>query len=128
MAVYWVALAVAVAAVALVYLLLRSRRGLALTAIRDTEVASESLGVDNFRTKLLVYVAAAFGTGLVGALIYPAKTADLARCRLQRQDWTADSHLHRGDRRHRHASRGRSSASWYSSSCASCWPTMEAGI
>jgi branched-chain amino acid transport system permease protein len=73
MLVYWVALAVAVAAVVLVYLLLRSRHGLALTAIRDSEVASESLGVDNFKTKLWVYVLAAFGAGLAGALIYLQK-------------------------------------------------------
>jgi branched-chain amino acid transport system permease protein len=73
MLVYWVALAIGVAAVALVYLLLRSRHGLALTAIRDSEVASESLGVDNFKTKLWIYVGAAFGTGLAGALIYLQK-------------------------------------------------------
>ena len=31
------------------------------------------LGVDNFRTKLLVYVIAAFGTSAIGALIYLTK-------------------------------------------------------
>lgn len=72
-AVYWVALAVAVAAVAGIYLLLKSRHGLALTAIRDSEEASRSLGVDNFRTKLTVYVIAAFGTAAIGALIYLTK-------------------------------------------------------
>jgi branched-chain amino acid transport system permease protein len=71
--VYWVALAIGVVAVACVYLLLRSRHGLALTAIRDSEIASESLGVDNFKTKLWIYVGAAFGTGLAGALIYLQK-------------------------------------------------------
>jgi branched-chain amino acid transport system permease protein len=40
------ALAAAVAAIAVVYLLLRSRHGLALTAIRDGEVASASQGID----------------------------------------------------------------------------------
>ena len=72
-AVYWVALAVAVAAIAGIYLLLKSRHGLALTAIRDSEEASRSLGVDNFRTKLTVYVIAAFGTAAIGALIYLTK-------------------------------------------------------
>jgi branched-chain amino acid transport system permease protein len=67
---YWIAVAVGVGATALVYLLLRSRRGLALTAIRDSARASESLGIDVFRTKLLVYVVAAFGCGVAGALIY----------------------------------------------------------
>jgi branched-chain amino acid transport system permease protein len=39
-ATYWIALAVAVGAIALVYLLLRSRHGLALTSIRDSERAA----------------------------------------------------------------------------------------
>jgi len=67
---YWIALAVGVGAVALVYLLLRSRRGLALTAIRDSARASESLGIDVFRSKLFAYLIAAFGGGVAGALIY----------------------------------------------------------
>jgi branched-chain amino acid transport system permease protein len=67
---YGLALAVGVAALAAVYLYLRSRRGVGLMAVRDSEPASESLGVDVFRTKLLVYLIAAFGTGTTGALIY----------------------------------------------------------
>ena len=67
---YAIAVAVGVAAIAAVYLYLRSRRGLGLMAVRDSEPASESLGVDVYRTKLTVYVAAAFGTGVTGALIY----------------------------------------------------------
>lgn len=71
--VYWLALTVVVAVIAIVYLLLRSRHGLALTAIRDSEEASRSLGVNNFRAKLLVYIFAAFGTSAIGALIYITK-------------------------------------------------------
>jgi branched-chain amino acid transport system permease protein len=67
---YALALAIGVGAVAAVYGYLRSRRGLGLMAIRDSEAASESLGVDVFRTKLAVYLIAAFGTGTTGALIY----------------------------------------------------------
>jgi branched-chain amino acid transport system permease protein len=67
---YGLALLIGVAAVAHGYLHLRSRFGLALTAIRDSEPASESLGVDVFRTKVSVYVIASFGAGLTGALIY----------------------------------------------------------
>lgn len=69
-AVYWLALGVAVAAIALVYWLLRSRRGLALTAIRDDETGAEGLGVNVWRSKLWVFVIAAFGTGITGAVIY----------------------------------------------------------
>ncbi|HEU4368786.1 MAG TPA: branched-chain amino acid ABC transporter permease [Methylomirabilota bacterium] len=67
---YAIALAVGVGAVAAVYVYLRSRRGLGLMAVRDSEPASEGLGVDVFRAKLLVYLVAAFGTGVTGALIY----------------------------------------------------------
>ena len=42
--------------------LLSTRRGLALAAIRDSEVASESLGVRIWWTKLTVYVVAAGAT------------------------------------------------------------------
>ncbi len=67
---YWVALTCVVAAVAGVYLFLRSKRGLALLAIRDNEVAAESQGVAVQRMKLAVYVVAAFGAGLAGALYF----------------------------------------------------------
>ena len=60
----------AVGSIALVYLLLRSRRGLALTAIRDDETGARGLGVNVFRSKLWVYIIAAFGTGVTGAVIY----------------------------------------------------------
>ena len=59
--------------IAIVYFLLRSRHGLALTAIRESEEASNSLGVDNFRAKVLVYIFAAFGTAAIGALIFLTK-------------------------------------------------------
>ncbi len=67
---FWIALALAVGSLALVYGLLRSRHGLALTAVRDSEVASESQGIDVRRTKLGVYLVAAFGAGLAGALYF----------------------------------------------------------
>jgi len=67
---YAIAVVVGVAAIVAVYLFLRSRLGLGLMAVRDSESASESLGVDVFRTKLAVYLLAAFGTGTTGALIY----------------------------------------------------------
>jgi ABC-type uncharacterized transport system permease subunit len=52
------------------YLLLRSRHGLALTAMRDNTVAAASQGVDVGRLKFMVFLAAAVGTGLVGAVYY----------------------------------------------------------
>jgi branched-chain amino acid transport system permease protein len=67
---FWTALACVVASVALVYLFLRSKRGLALLAIRDNEVAAESQGIAVQRMKLAVYVVAALGAGLAGALYF----------------------------------------------------------
>lgn len=69
-ATYWVALACVVASIALVYLFLRSKEGLALQAIRDSEVAAESQGIAVDRMKRVVYVVAAFGCGLAGALYF----------------------------------------------------------
>jgi len=69
-AAYLLALAAAAGAVAAVYLLLRSRHGLALTAIRDSERASESQGIDVAFTKFWVYLVSAAGFGVVGALYY----------------------------------------------------------
>jgi branched-chain amino acid transport system permease protein len=70
LATYALAVTLGVAAIVAVYLYLRSRPGLGLMAVRDSEPASQSLGVDVLRTKLAVYVVAAFGTGTTGALIY----------------------------------------------------------
>jgi len=67
---YWVALAAVVACIALVYAFLRSKQGLALLAIRDNETAAESQGIAVRRMKLAVYVVAAFGTALAGALYF----------------------------------------------------------
>ncbi len=66
---YWWALATAVAAVLVVYLLLRSRLGLALTAVRDDPAAAAGLGVDVVRAKRVVFAVSAAGCGAAGALI-----------------------------------------------------------
>jgi len=89
MADYWLALILAIGAIALVYGLLRSRRGLALAAIRDNEAASGSVGVDALRMKRLVYVVSAFGAGMTGALIYLAKARISPDAAFSLIDWTA---------------------------------------
>ena len=55
------------------YLVLRSRHGLALKAIRDSEAAAESVGVKVATVKWAVFVAAAFGCGTIGALAFVTK-------------------------------------------------------
>ena len=87
--VYWVSLALGAGSVGLVYALLRSRIGLALTAIRDGEVASSSLGVDITRIKFLVYVLVAAVTAMVGALIFLQKLRISPDAAFSVNDWTA---------------------------------------
>lgn len=88
MIVYWVSLAIAIVVSAIVYLLLRSKHGLALTAIRDSERASESLGVDTYRTKLMIYVVTAACTGVVGAFIFLQKLRLSPEAGFSINDWT----------------------------------------
>lgn len=66
---YWAALAVAVVALAVAYLMLRSRLGLELTAVRDDEIGARSLGVRVSRARRLVFMVAAAGCGAAGALL-----------------------------------------------------------
>jgi branched-chain amino acid transport system permease protein len=86
---YWAALVLAAGTILLAYVILRSRYGLALAAIRDSEKAAESAGVDSFKTKLKVYVATAAGTGMVGALIYLQKARISPDAAFSVLDWTA---------------------------------------
>ena len=86
---YWGALVLMAGTLAVVYALLRSRRGLALGAIRDQEAAAAGLGVDIYRTKLAVYVAAAAMTGMIGALIYLQKARISPDAAFSVLDWTA---------------------------------------
>ena len=66
---YWAALAVVVAALLGSYLLLRSRLGLDLTAIRDNEIGARSVGVRITLAKRIVYLLSAAGCGAAGALL-----------------------------------------------------------
>jgi branched-chain amino acid transport system permease protein len=67
---YWIALSCVFFTIAGVYLFLRSKRGLALLAIRDNETAAASQGIDVGRMKLAVYLIAGAGAGLAGALYF----------------------------------------------------------
>jgi branched-chain amino acid transport system permease protein len=87
--IYWIALAQAVVILAAIVWLLRSRYGLALTAIRDSELGARSNGVDVARIKYAVYVAVAFGTAMVGALIFLQKIRISPDTAFSVNDWTA---------------------------------------
>jgi branched-chain amino acid transport system permease protein len=85
---YLMSIGISLLVVAVVYLLLRSRHGLALTAIRDSEPASSSLGVNTYRTKLIVYIVTAVCTGLLGALIFLQKLRVSPEAGFSVNDWT----------------------------------------
>lgn len=66
----WIALFLGAGSTLALYALLRTRLGLALTSVRDSEPAAASLGVFVGRIKWLVYIVAAFWVGMTGALIF----------------------------------------------------------
>ncbi len=87
--IYWITVVLGVGALALVYGLLRSRIGLALTAIRDSEVASSSLGINIERIKYAVYVTIAGMTAMVGSVIALQKIRVSPDAAFSVNDWTA---------------------------------------
>jgi branched-chain amino acid transport system permease protein len=86
---YWLALALAAATIGAIYWLLRNRLGLALAAVRDNAEAARSVGVDAGRIKWAVFLVAAFGTGLAGALIYVQTARISPDAAFSVTDWTA---------------------------------------
>lgn len=86
---YWLALGAAVLVLLAVFFFLRSRRGLALTAIRDSETAASGLGIDIWRTKLEVYVVTSAFTAIIGGLIFLQKLRISPDAAFSVNDWTA---------------------------------------
>jgi branched-chain amino acid transport system permease protein len=66
---YWIGLAVTVVAMVTMYLMMRGRLGLVLTAIRDDEVAARSSGARVGLARMGVFVVAGIGCGAAGALL-----------------------------------------------------------
>lgn len=86
---YWLALGIAVLVIGAVFAFLSSRRGVALTAIRDNELAAKSLGIGIWWTKFTVYVVTAGLTTLVGGLIFLQKLRISPDAAFSVNDWTA---------------------------------------
>jgi len=88
-ATYWLALVAGVGALLIAYLILRSKLGLQMQAIRDDEAGARGLGANVYRTRLIVWVIASFWTAFTGAVYY------LSNLRVQPKDsfsvanWTA---------------------------------------
>jgi branched-chain amino acid transport system permease protein len=87
--VYWLALALAALVTLGIYSFLRSRMGLALAASRDNAVAARSVGVRTARIRHALWIAVAFGTGMVGALVYLQKARISPDAAFSVTDWTA---------------------------------------
>jgi branched-chain amino acid transport system permease protein len=83
------AVVLAVGAVLVTYLILRSRLGLALQAVRDNESGARGLGVDVYRVRFVVYVVAALMTGTAGAIWYSLKLRVSPDTAFGVADWTA---------------------------------------
>jgi ABC-type branched-subunit amino acid transport system permease subunit/aromatic ring-opening dioxygenase catalytic subunit (LigB family) len=67
---YYVGLLLLVASTGAIWYVLRSRYGLALTAVRDDEEAAAAVGVDVRYAKALVFVLSALITALAGGLYF----------------------------------------------------------
>jgi branched-chain amino acid transport system permease protein len=65
---YWSALAALIILLGFLFLLLRSRVGVAIQAIRDNEEAAASIGVRVVATKRIIFVLTATGAAMAGAL------------------------------------------------------------
>ncbi len=87
--IYWVALVLILLVLGLIVVVLRSRFGLALTAIRDNELAARSNGIEVGRVKLFVYVLVALATGMIGAWIFLQKLRVSPTAAFDVNDWTA---------------------------------------
>ena len=87
--IYWLALALTAAVLGAIVALLRSRHGLALTAIRDNELAAQSNGIGVIRIKFAAYVLTGFGTAMIGALIFLMKLRVSPDTAFSVNDWTA---------------------------------------
>nr|BAH89765.1 branched-chain amino acid ABC transporter, permease protein [uncultured bacterium]BAH89942.1 branched-chain amino acid ABC transporter, permease protein [uncultured bacterium]BAH90350.1 branched-chain amino acid ABC transporter, permease protein [uncultured bacterium] len=89
MVMYYIAFTIGLVSVLGVWGVLRSKWGLALTAIRDSEPAAEAVGVATASVKYLIYLITALYTGLVGAFIFLQKLRISPDAAFSVNEWTA---------------------------------------
>jgi branched-chain amino acid transport system permease protein len=65
---YWVALLCAFLATLAVYLITRSRIGLALKAIREDDISAASHGINVLKYKIIAFMVGAFMAGVAGSI------------------------------------------------------------
>ena len=88
--IYWIFLALGVAVIGVIVLLLRTRYGLALQAIRDNETAAKSNGIDVNRARTVVFVVAAAATAMVGSMVFLQKLSITPFSAFSINDWTVN--------------------------------------
>jgi branched-chain amino acid transport system permease protein len=68
--IYWLALCVGIGSLLILRLILSSKLGMGLAAIRDNDTAASSSGINIFRLKLLAFIISGIVTGLAGAVFF----------------------------------------------------------
>lgn len=86
--IYWMALALAALAFAATWLLMRSKVGLGLTAMRDNEEGAGAVGVNLTRSRILCFLWTAPFLGLAGAIITLQKLRVAPPASFSITDWT----------------------------------------
>jgi branched-chain amino acid transport system permease protein len=86
--IYAIALIIAALAYIATWLLLRSRFGIGLTAIRDNEEAASSVGVDLVKTRILAFLWTAPFLGMIGAITALQKMRISPQASFSFLDWT----------------------------------------
>ena len=76
--------------IGVIVLLLRTRYGLALQAIRDNETAAKSNGIDVNRARTVVFVVAAAATAMVGSMVFLQKLSITPFSAFSINDWTVN--------------------------------------
>lgn len=70
---YWLGLFIAISSVVLIAVILRSKFGLGLAAIRDNDTSAASSGIHVFKLKLYSFIIAALVMGIAGGIFYVNK-------------------------------------------------------
>jgi branched-chain amino acid transport system permease protein len=86
--IYWLAFGLAVIAFAATFLLLRSRIGIGLMAMRDNEESAAAVGVNIARARVLCVLGSAPLLGITGALITLQKLRISPHASFSVADWT----------------------------------------
>ena len=86
--IYWLGFALAVFALGSTYLLLRSRFGVGLMAMRDNEESAASVGVNVTRARILCFLGVAPVLGITGAVITLQKLRIAPQASFSIVDWS----------------------------------------